>query len=211
MSSTRIRVLVADTAPTRLGVRVALDGVATICAEADNHEDAVALAARELPDLCLIGRGLSGNGIETVREICEAVPKTTVIVLAHDDFPHDILMAIRAGAIGYVPPAFAPAQLRRVVLAVRTDEPAIPRAMVRELLEEIRSGTGVGDGRLTGREMEVLSMLRRGASTAVIAETLAISPVTVRRHISALAHKAGVSSRGELLSAYGFPDARSPA
>jgi DNA-binding NarL/FixJ family response regulator len=42
-------------------------------------------------------------------------------------------------------------------------------------------------------------MLRRGHSTAAIAERLAIAPVTVRRHISELVHKLGVEDRAALL------------
>jgi DNA-binding NarL/FixJ family response regulator len=41
-------------------------------------------------------------------------------------------------------------------------------------------------------------MLRRGLSTSAIAERLAISPVTVRRHVSALMDKFGVRDRAGL-------------
>lgn len=201
--SALLRVLVADNAPTRFGVKLALAGVASICAEAENLQKAVALARRELPDVCLIGRSLPGGGLETVREICDSVPGTAVIVLAHNDYPNDLLLFVRAGAIGYVPAGAEPAQLRRVILAVETAEPAIPRSMVRELVDEIRAGERVSDRNLTSRESQVLAMLRRGSSTAAIAHSLDISPITVRRHISVLARKAGVSGRTAVLNAYG--------
>ena len=54
-----------------------------------------------------------------------------------------------------------------------------PRTMVHELLLELRAG-GAGADALTGRESQVLGMLRRGQSTAAIAERLQIRPVTVR-------------------------------
>ena len=41
-------------------------------------------------------------------------------------------------------------------------------------------------------------MLRRGNSTAAIAQQLEIAPVTVRRHISELVHKLGVEDRSAL-------------
>jgi DNA-binding NarL/FixJ family response regulator len=66
--------------------------------------------------------------------------------------------------------------------------------MVRRVLEELRE---VGDG-LSARERQVLGMLRRGSSTAAIAERLGITPTTVRRHISDLVHKLGVENRAAL-------------
>ena len=52
---------------------------------------------------------------------------------------------------------------------------------------------------LTGREWEVVDLLRKGLSTRAIADLLGISAVTVRRHISAVHGKLGVQSRAELL------------
>jgi DNA-binding NarL/FixJ family response regulator len=46
-------------------------------------------------------------------------------------------------------------------------------------------------------------MLRRGHSTAQIAERIEIAPVTVRRHISELVHKLGVADRAELIGTAG--------
>jgi DNA-binding NarL/FixJ family response regulator len=128
------------------------------------------------------------------------VPGTAIVVLADRPEIDDLLQALRAGAIGYMPVGFDPAQLRRAITAVRSEQAAIPRSMVRELVDEIRSFESVVQGQLTLRERQVLAMVRRGDSTARIAQRLAISPVTVRRHISVLVRKAGVASRAELLA-----------
>ena len=69
--------------------------------------------------------------------------------------------------------------------------------MVLELLLELRGG-GTGTDALTSREAQVLGMLRRGQTTAEIADRLAIAPVTVRRHISQLVRKLGVENRAAL-------------
>ena len=50
---------------------------------------------------------------------------------------------------------------------------------------------------LTGRELEVLHHLARGASTANIAESLEIATGTVRNHIEHILRKLGVNSRLE--------------
>jgi DNA-binding NarL/FixJ family response regulator len=198
--SRTLRLLIADRAPTRLGIRMALDGEVVVCAEADDAERAIRAAKREQPDVCLIGRELADEGLSAVRGICRAAPQAAVVVLAADPDPQDLLDCVRAGAVGYVPGAVDGAGLRRIVRAVSDNEAAIPRAMVLELLMELRTSASSGDG-LTSRESEVLGMLRRGYTTAEVADRLRIAPVTVRRHISELVHKLGVENRSGLVSA----------
>jgi DNA-binding NarL/FixJ family response regulator len=192
------RLLIADHAPTRVGIRMALDGEVEICAEADDAEQAIRAAKHEQPDLCLVGRDLPGDGLAAVRGICRAAPDAAVVVLAHTRDPDDMLDSVRAGAVGYVPDALDAARLQRVVRAVGAKEAVVPRSMVLELMLELRGG-GSGADVLTAREAQVLGMLRRGFTTAAIAQRLDIAPVTVRRHISELVHKVGVENRAALI------------
>jgi DNA-binding NarL/FixJ family response regulator len=196
----KVRLLIADHAPTRVGIRMALDGEAQICAEAGDAARAIRAAMREQPDICLVGRDLPGDGLAAVRGICRAAPRAAVVVLAEVRDVDDLLDAVRAGAIGYVPLGLNAERLRRIIGAVAANEAVVPRDMVLELLMELR-GRGAGAEVLTGREAQVLGMLRRGQTTAAIAERLGITPVTVRRHISELVHKLGVQDRSELIAA----------
>jgi DNA-binding NarL/FixJ family response regulator len=193
------RVLVADNAMTRLGVKMALDGVAVVCGEADDHREAVRLALSLRPDVVLAGRSLAGGGIETIREIAEAMPATPIIFLSDSDTSGDLMAALRAGAVGYVPAGFESAQLKSAVRAVLSREAAVPRSMVIDLIDELRTLQRARTHVLTERESEILMMLRRQQTTAAIAAELKISPVTVRRHISKLLRKTGASERAELL------------
>jgi two-component system, NarL family, nitrate/nitrite response regulator NarL len=204
VSDERFTVLVVDSAPTCLGVRLALtDGEddEIECREAHRLADALALIAFDPPDVVLVGQTLADGGIEAVRQIAEAAPDTAIVVLSASETVDDLLASLRAGAIGFVPLSVDAGQLRRVVSAVRAKEAVVPRAMVIDLVREFRALERAADDRLTAREAQILGMLRRGQSTATIADHLAISPVTVRRHISKLVDKAGVTDRGELLSA----------
>jgi DNA-binding NarL/FixJ family response regulator len=191
------RLLIADHGPTRLGVRMALDGQVELSAEAANAEQAIRAAKAKQPDVCLVGMEIPGGGIAAVRGICRAAPGAAVLVLGRIDDADDVLAAIRAGAIGYVESGVSAASLRRIVAHVVAGEAAIPRSLVLELLLELRGRGSYEDG-LTAREAQVLGMLRRGRDTAAIAEQLRIRPVTVRRHISGLVRKLGVEDRSEL-------------
>ena len=162
-------------------------------------EEAIRLAKALQPDVCLIGRDIAGHDLASVGEICRAAPACAVVVLSEVRDVEDMLAAVRAGAVGYVPGAVEGDRLRRIVAAALNDEAIVPRTMVHELLLELRAG-GAGADALTARESQVLGMLRRGQSTAAIAERLQITPVTVRRHISELVRKLGVADRSELVN-----------
>ena len=190
----RLRLLIADREATRVGIRMALDGDVEICAEVDDAEQAIRAAKREQPDVCLVGDDLAGSGIAAVRGICRAAPDAAVVVLTEVHDVDLLLDCVRAGAVGYVPGALDAERLRRIVRAAGEREAVVPRSMVLELLLELR-GRGNGADALTTRESQVLGMLRRGHSTAEIADRLVIAPVTVRRHISELVRKLGVEGR----------------
>jgi DNA-binding NarL/FixJ family response regulator len=191
--------LIADGAVTRLGIRAALDGGVEVCAEADDAEQAIRAAKREQPDLCLIGADIKGHRYNIVRAMIRAAPHAAIVVFAHEADVEDLLDSVRAGAIGYVPGPIDADHLRRVVRGVAANEAVVPRSMVLELLLELRGAGSGGDG-LSSRECQVLGMLRRGHSTAEIAQRLEIAPVTVRRHISELVHKLGVGDRSALVA-----------
>ncbi len=175
---------------------MALGGEVDVCAEAGDAEGAIRAATDSIPDLCLIGRDLPGDGLVAVQGIRAAVPTAKVAVLAQGESPDDFLEAIRAGAVGYVAASSSAEQLRRAVRAMIANEAAVPRAMILDLMLELRLLTATQE--ITTREAQVLAMLRRGHTTAAIAQVLGIAPVTVRRHISDLVRKAGVTGRSEL-------------
>jgi DNA-binding NarL/FixJ family response regulator len=193
-----IKLLIADHAPTRLGIRMVLDEDVIVCAETADAEEAIRAAKREQPDVALVGGEISADKHLPVQGICRAAPRCAVVVLAQSGNPEDMLSAVRAGAVGYVPGTLDAERLRRVFRAVTEREAVVPRAMVIELLSELRGHASTGDV-LTNREAEVLSMLRRGHSTGRIAARLQIAPVTVRRHISELVVKLGVEDRSGLI------------
>jgi DNA-binding NarL/FixJ family response regulator len=195
------RVLIADNAMTRLGVRMALDGIAVVCGEADDHRAAVRLASSLRPDVVLAGRSLPGGGIETIREIASAVPGVPIIFISDSDAPGDLLPALRAGAVGYVPAGLQGSQLQRTVSAVLSQQAAVPRSMVIDLIDELRALERAANPLLTERETQILLLLRDGQTTAQIAGGLGIAATTVRRHISKLLRKTGAHAREDLIEA----------
>jgi DNA-binding NarL/FixJ family response regulator len=211
-----MRVLIADDhAPTRAGVRMALEhGGFVVCAEAASAAEAVRSALSERPDVCLIDLGMPGNGFRAVSGITAKLPNTPVLVLTVSRSAEDLFDALRAGAAGYLLKDMDPADLVDAVRAALAGEAALPGFLTARLIDEFRQ-RGRGSSltldhnrrvELTPREWDVLELFGDGLSTAEIARRLNLSQVTVRRHMSALLHKLEVTSREEarrLIAQYG--------
>lgn len=205
----RTRILIAaDHLPTRMGLRLALEAEAA-CSEAKDSASAVAAAVRDRPDVCLLDFAAPELGLRAVREIVSRVPGAVVIVLTKHVQEDEFLAVLRAGARGYLPQNLDPGRLPFVVQSVLRGEAAVPRHFVTKLIDELRErGRGrrafvLPDGRrleLTPRESDVLHLLRQGLATSEIAARLQISPVTVRRHLTASYASLGVSSRQAALA-----------
>lgn len=189
--------MIADLPAIRLGVRIALDGVVEVCAEAGDADEAIETAQREQPDIALVGLDLPGNGIVAIRGVRAVAPGAAAIALASSPDADGLLACVDAGAVGYLPGSTSAPSLRRAVAAVNEGEAVIPRAMVLVLVRELQ-GAAAGGGGLTTRETQVVDLLRGGSSTTAIADRLGISSVTVRRHISASMQKLGAEDRAAL-------------
>ena len=193
------RVVIADHHPaSRFGIRVALERAGfLVVAEAATGEEVAAIAAAFGPDACLIEADIPGGGIAATRAICARRRGTAIVMLSASVSEEDLLAAIIAGASGYLPKTIDPERLPVAVRGVLAGEAAIPRAMGRRLLEELRQRGKTAapayvrgrEIRLTPRETHVVQLMREDMTTRQIAARLGISEVTVRRHVSAALRK----------------------
>jgi DNA-binding NarL/FixJ family response regulator len=205
-------VVTADDHPaTRLGVRMALTrGGFRVVAEAADCEGAVTAVLREHPDVCLLDVRMPGGGIEAARRVTQSGLHTAVVMLTVSEDSGDILAALRAGAVGYLPKDTHPDRLPAALWGVLGGEAAVPRALMALVLRSLRAEDTPDAARvrirgveLSARESEVLRLLRSGMKTADISDALSLSPVTIRRHISAGVAKLGVADRKAAIRALG--------
>jgi DNA-binding NarL/FixJ family response regulator len=203
-------VIADDHAVIRLGVRMALmRGGFEVVGEVGTGEEAVSAAEREQPDVCLLDVCMPGcGGIAAAARIRELSPSSSVVMLTVSDSTEDVLAALRAGAVGYLPKDTAPDRLPAALCGVLKGEAALPRALVGVVLNRFRDYTAdvadpvrVGEVELSSRESEIMRMLRSGMRTAEISDVLSLSPITVRRHISAGMAKLGVADRDAAIRA----------
>ena len=200
------RVLVADDhAPTRAGVRLALEGHGfRICAEAGSAEEAIAGALRERPDLCLLDIGMPGNGVAAAAEIKLRLPETSIVMLTISRDDEDLFESLQAGASGYLLKDTTPARLPLALRGVLDGDAALPRALTARVIDEFRrreQGRRLKallrskNIRLSEREWEVLELLGQGLVTSEIAERIGTSDATVRSHVRGIVKKLHVPDR----------------
>jgi DNA-binding NarL/FixJ family response regulator len=200
-----INVLLADDhARTRAMVRTALErrGSFRVCAEAADADAAVLAAQSEHPDVCLLDINMPGSGIAAAARITAALPATAVVMLTVSRQDEDLFDALRAGASGYLLKGMDQDTIGEALHRVLNGEATLPGSLVARLVEEFRDRehhrVALPEGpaaRLTGREWDVLELMRKGATTAEISERLFVSPTTVRSHVSAILRKLGVANR----------------
>jgi two-component system, NarL family, response regulator DesR len=159
----------------------------TVCAEVGDDQALLEVATRVCPDVCLVDADLPGESVRAARKLHSRVPETAVVFFGGSVTGGDVVRAIRAGAAGYMPRHARCDDLARAVASLADGEVALPQGFV--------ALSNRGRVTLTQRQAQVLGMLTRGASATEIARSLAISPVTARRHCAEIRRKLGATDR----------------
>lgn len=193
MSKSRIRVAVVDDhAVVREGIRRVLEGEpgVTVVGEAGDGDAAIALVARERPDVLVIDVAMPGRtGLAVAAELQRQGSATRVLILSMHDDPQYLREARRAGARGYLLKDSPPAELRRAVRTIHGGADVYPSALLERL---DASAVPSPLDALTPREREVFERIARGDTNKEIAARLGISPRTVETHRESLMQKLGI-------------------
>jgi len=191
-----VTVLIADDHPVvREGLRgmLASEPAIAVVGEAGTGAEAVAVAARQRPDVVLMDlRMPDGDGVQATAGILAAVPGARVVVLTTYETDADIIRAVEAGATGYLLKDTPRADLVAAILAAARGETVLDRAVAGRLVSRLRRPAA---DPLSAREAEVLALVARGPTNAEIGRALYISEATVKTHLLRAFAKLGVSDR----------------
>ena len=204
-----VRVLIADDQELiRAGLRVILShqpGIDVIGEAADGRE-AVALARRLKPDVCLFDiRMPEMDGIEATRILAgpQAEAPLPIVMITTYDLDEYVYNALRAGARGFVLKDAGPDLLAQAIHAAANGDALISPSVTARLLSIFAQGPAMGRlvqpvTPLTDREEEMLVHVAYGLTNAEIADVLHVSLSTVKTHLSSLTTKLDVRNRVEL-------------
>jgi DNA-binding NarL/FixJ family response regulator len=199
-----MRLLVADDhGIMRGGLRLLLDRQPDmeVVAEAADGIEAVELALRERPDICILDVAMPRmTGLQATVEIRTHAPEIAVLVLSMHDDERYLFEAMKAGAAGYVLKREADQALVEAVRAVSRGEPFMTNAAERSLIREWMADDSSGPAEpLTLREREVLKLIAEAHTNREIGELLHLAEKTVESHRANLLRKLGMRDRVELV------------
>ncbi|MZE80835.1 response regulator transcription factor [Streptomyces xinghaiensis] len=208
-----IKVLLADDQTLlRATFRMLIDSCEdmTVVGEASDGAEAVDLARAHHPDIVLMDIRMPGmDGLAATSAICAdpELSTTRVLILTTFETEGYVAQALHAGASGFLGKDVTTdtllAGLRTVASGEALLSPTATRALIAKFLMTPAPGAQQIStqqlSELTARERETMAMAAEGKSNTEIAETLTLSPLTVRTHIYRAMAKLGARDRAQLV------------
>ena len=223
-----MKVLLIDDHPLILdALRSVIHGMGSdvsVVSAASAAEARAALVASPDFDLILLDLTLGdADGFDVLVEFRAAYPATPVVVVSASDRHSDVIRAVDAGAMGFVPKRASTAVLHEALKMVMgggifvpkvelgltrmdTDEPDTVPSVLRVVRDQAghepptRERALESPG-LTPRQTEVMALLLQGKPNKLIARELNLSVETVKDHVAAVLRALNVNSRTQAVLA----------
>jgi two-component system nitrate/nitrite response regulator NarL len=203
-----IRIVLADDHPVvRIGVRNMLIETEDfqVLGEASDGDEAITKTLELQPDVLLLDLSMPRlPGMEAMRAIMNGPSTAKILLLTSTITTQQIIEALQIGARGIVLKDALAGHLQTAIRTVANGDYWIGGKRVVNLvaaLHELMQQTAVPQRKtygLTPRELEVVGCIVEGCSNRDIAKQFTLSEETVKRHLSNIFDKTGVSTRLEL-------------
>lgn len=203
----RRRILLVDDHPLmRAGLSMILGRQPDleVCCEASSPSEALALMAREAPELVVTDLTMPGrSGVEFIKDLLSLHPDLPVLVVSmHDELIY-AERVLRAGARGYVMKEAGGEALLNAVRQVLQGRVYVSERMSATLLDALTGRRPRGSTspieKLSDREFEIFQLIGQGCTTREVAERLGLSPKTVDVHRGHIKEKLELANATELV------------
>ncbi|WP_292914416.1 response regulator transcription factor [Nitrosomonas sp.] len=163
-----------------------------------------------LPDVILIDMRLSiDRVIEQLRIIRKKMPDVKIILLYEQNLPELIDEIIEYRISGFLQIGIDYKIFEKVIHAVaHRGELWFPHRLIRKVFDTLSSWQTPAhvfpprDVALTKCEQEIIKLVTKGLTNKQIAQQLAVSPETVKKHLKSIFIKTGVRNRSQLVFGY---------
>jgi two-component system, NarL family, response regulator LiaR len=197
---TAIRILIVEDDPMmQLGLTQALEDYPAfvIIGQANDGYAGVELALSLQPDVIIMDIGLPRlDGIAATQQIRAKLPEVRVVILTSHTAETEIIAALSSGADAY---CVKGAEVERLVTAIGAAQEGavyLDPQIARRVVEHLKPpSTTTPIGQLSNRELDVLKLMVEGYSNPEIANSLYLSPNTVKTHIRGIMNKLAVDDR----------------
>ena len=203
-----IRIILADDHPVvRIGVRNMLtesDGF-DVVGEASDGDEAITQTVELQPDILLLDLQMPRlPGLEAMRAIMTGTPTVKILLLTSAITTLQVIEALQIGARGIVLKDTLAGHLQVAIKTVSSGDYWIGGKRVVNLVAALHDLIQLATPPqrktfgLTPRELDVVGCIVEGCSNRDIAKQFTLSEDTVKRHLSNIFDKTGVSTRLEL-------------
>ena len=201
------KILVYDDNPGRqeaLKLLIETSGDMVFVGARDNCNEVESDIAATQPHVVLMDIDMPGtNGIEGLKRIRKQAPDVFIIMQTVFEDDDKIFTAIHAGAHGYFLKKTKPDKLIEGIHDVLDGGAPMTSSVARKVLHMLTrqdADKNKNPFELTGREIEILSMLSKGMSYKMIADAGGISFHTVNSHLKKIYEKLHVHSATEAVA-----------
>lgn len=200
-----IRVAVVDDHPhVAIALRALLDETPDIqlVAESQRGGDVAALVRRARPDVLLLDMFIEPefDALTAVHHLRLDFPNLKICLLSAYLEPALVRDLLQAGVYGYIlKDDDYVSRIDAIIRDLADEEVYLSPQAYAALAQATRAEGKEKEQLLSEREVEILRLAKRGLPNPQIAQSLHISPGTVRNHLSTIYRKLGVHSRHEAL------------
>lgn len=200
-----LRIVICDDhAVVRHGIRALLESQPgwSVVGEATRGSEAVKLARRLKPDICIFDYSMPDmTGLEASEVLLEESPEIRILILSMHDSENIIEKAFSVGVYGYVLKSDADRDVVEAVRALSEKKPFFTSAAGAYVLRKMRGNQKQNPSRsnLSLRERQIIKQVAEGRSNKQIAASLHLSVRTVETHRANLVKKLGLNSLPALI------------
>ena len=175
----------------------------TVCGQADNVQDALALIEQTRPDAAIVDLTLRGaSGLELITELRARNVRLPVLVLSMHAEKLYAERVLRAGAQGYIAKEKSPAEVLAAIHTVIAGGIYVSERVNGTARERLGHGNKAGPPSradlLSDREIEVFQLIGRGLNSREIAGQLHLGPAAVDNCRARIKEKLEIQNAAEL-------------
>ena len=208
VESRPVQILIADDDPiVRQVVRAVLGENAgcVVLGEAEDGRQACDMVAQHAPDILLLDLLMPHlPGLETLRQLTAGATGAHTILLCSAISNRQVLEALQLGARGVVLKHDV-AELLPAIEAVMAGKYWIRGKSVSNVVQVVddlmragKESAAANRFRLTARELQIIALITQGYTNRDLGQALRITEETVKRHLTNIYNKVGMSNRLEL-------------